>query len=73
MTKPLSDKQTFVVDGFEYTIEPLPVSPDASADELDAAMQQVIHDCPECRALRARGEEPMMISGRELKRRVRRG
>jgi hypothetical protein len=56
----------FEVDGFEYTVEPLPVGPGATADELDAAMQQALHDCPECRAARARGEQPMMISGAEL-------
>jgi hypothetical protein len=29
-------------------------------------MQAIIHDCPDCRAARARGEEPIVLTGADL-------
>ena len=29
-------------------------------------LQQLMHDCPECRAAMARGEQPIIVSGGEL-------
>lgn len=35
-------------------------------EEAKAELAQLIHDCPECRAARERGEEATMITGADL-------
>lgn len=49
----------------ETKVERIP--DDAPTDPVEL-MQQLVHDCPECRALRARGEEPVVIDGRAISR-----
>ena len=45
----------------EITIEPIEV-PDGEVFDPTAWLEQVMHDCPECRAARARGETPIVVT-----------
>jgi hypothetical protein len=36
--------------------------------DYDKMMQAIMHDCPDCQAARARGEEPLVFSSAELER-----
>jgi hypothetical protein len=45
----------------EITIEPIAV-PEGEVFDPAAFLEQVMHDCPECRAARARGETPIVIT-----------
>jgi hypothetical protein len=38
-----------------------------NAVEARAELQALIDDCPECQALRARGEQPVVLDGRTLR------
>jgi hypothetical protein len=46
----------------DFEVQPLDVTI-KTPEEARALMEQLIHDCPECRAARARGEEPMIFEG----------
>ena len=35
--------------------------PDDAPSDPKELMEQLMHDCPECRALRARGETPVVV------------
>src|SRR5438046_2309329 len=34
-----------------------------TASDAERVMQQAVHDCPDCRAARARGEQPIVTGG----------
>lgn len=54
-------KHTFQEGPFEYTIEEIP----AGVDPLKF-FEQAVHDCPECQALMARGEKPVIVTGDDI-------
>ena len=54
-------KQTMRFGNQEITIEPVEV-PEGEVFDPAAYIEKVMHDCPECRAARARGETPIVIT-----------
>jgi hypothetical protein len=46
----------------EMTVQPLGHSINTPEDAR-AALQKIMDDCPDCRAARARGEEPVIVEG----------
>ena len=48
----------------ETKIQDIEVDPTSGA----SLMEQLIHDCPDCRAALARGEQPLMGTGEDLNR-----
>jgi hypothetical protein len=48
------------VGNTEVTIEPIHV-PEGEAFDPAAALEKIMHDCPECRAARDRGEQPQIF------------
>lgn len=51
-------KHTFRTPTEEITIEPIDVPPGADPQEV---IMKLLHDCPECRAAMARGEQPQIV------------
>ncbi len=41
--------------------------PDDAPSDPKELMQQLIHDCPECRALRAQGETPVIVDAEAIR------
>ncbi|HEX5064054.1 MAG TPA: hypothetical protein VFV99_31975 [Kofleriaceae bacterium] len=52
----------------EITVEPLHVE---EGEDLAAAHQRIIDNCPECQAARARGEPPVTLTGEQLRAQMR--
>lgn len=58
-------KQVMRVGNQEITIEPIEV-PEGEVFDPAAYLEQVMHDCPECRAARARGETPLVVTNQSM-------
>jgi hypothetical protein len=52
-----------IFDTEEFFLEELT---DADLDDPVALLEQLMHDCPECQAARARGETPIFGTGEDL-------
>jgi hypothetical protein len=58
-------KETIRIGNQEITIEPIEV-PEGEVFDPAAYLEKVMHDCPECRAARARGETPLVVANPAL-------
>jgi hypothetical protein len=52
---------TFDIETGETKIEDIPAH--LGGLEGRELLEQLVHDCPECRAARARGERPLIVEG----------
>lgn len=53
------------IDSPELKVERIELE-DGEAFDPNALIEQVMHDCPQCRAMRELGEEPLIAFGEDL-------
>jgi hypothetical protein len=54
-------KRHTIIDSEELTIERIEL-PEGEVLDPAALLEKLMHDCPECRAARARGETPIVFT-----------